>query len=96
MPLNVEPMPEVEETFLMEKLADILDNGGKIPSDTSNSLILAAVRESYRAAKRAVNQSRRNQGHLWVLSVSLAILIGIFLASHPGELRDLLSLAIVP
>lgn len=60
-----------EDDLLMETLQDILDNGGRIPPDVGNALVLAAVRTTYRAVQRGGNTSRHNQLHLWALSVLL-------------------------
>jgi len=62
----------------METLQDLMDNGGKIPPEVGNSLVLAAVRKTYREVKRSGNVSRHNQVHLWALT---AIFLGTMAAA---------------
>jgi len=83
---NMPNQDDPEDNHLMEVLQDVLTNGGKIPAETGSRLILGAVRENYRETKRAANTSRRNQLHLWVLSVVLTGAITVALAMRHTDL----------
>lgn len=75
---------------LMEVLQDVLDNGGRVPEEVSPRLLMGAIRSTYRAAVRGANISRRNQIHLWALTV---VTLGVILLSASIRANDLAVIA---
>jgi hypothetical protein len=84
---NFNPLPDEEQNLLMEELDDILHNGAKLPQETSNTLIMAAVRETYRCVQQARNQSRKNANAIKWIGAGLAIVAFIIVSQHGPELE---------
>lgn len=87
--INFNPLPDEEQSLLMEELNDILHNGGQLPQETSNTLIMAAVRETYRCVMQARNQSRKNANAIKWLFAGMGV-IGVAIASLHPEAIDVI------
>ena len=76
---------------LMEVLQDVLDNGGSIPDKVTPRLLMGAIRKTYKATIVGVNTSRRNQIHLWVLTVITLASIAAGLAIRANDIAVIAS-----
>ena len=84
---NFNPLPDEEQSLLMEELNDILHNGAKLPQETSNTLIMAAVRETYRCVQQARNQSRKNSNAIKWLGAGFAIITIIMISQFGPDIE---------
>lgn len=75
--LATTPLPEQEQNQLLNAVRDIMHNGGRIPQDVSNELIMAAILELNGCVRRTANQSRRNASMLKLLGLGLFLLAAI-------------------
>jgi hypothetical protein len=81
-------MPEAPEgpddSLMLETLADILKNGGKIPTEPGFvlRLTLAGVREVYRSSSRNQNQLRRQWAAIVVLFGAVAGSAAVTAVTH--------------
>jgi hypothetical protein len=85
MPTEFNPLPEREQSRLLETVKDIMHNGGRIPQDASNELIMAAILDLNGCLKANVSQSRKNAiGIRWV-GAGLALLGAVIVVLHAGD-----------
>jgi len=89
MPVDLLPLPESEQSELLNAVKDIMHNGGRIPQDVSNELIMAAILELNGCVVRNANQSRRNAlGMRWITG-GLLIVAAALVFTHSSELSFL-------
>ena len=96
MPLgNIPDAPEgPDDSLMLETLADILKNGGQIPTEPSfvQRLTLAGVREVYRSSSRNQGQLRRQWAAIVVLFSAVAASAALTALTHENiwaAIRDL-------
>lgn len=80
------PLPEQEQNELLNTVKDIMHNGGRIPQDVSNELIMAAILELNGCVVRNANQSRRNALMMRWITGGLLLVAGTLIATHSNEL----------
>ena len=96
--IDLLPLPEQEQKQLLIAVKDIMHNGGRIPQDVSNELIMAAILELNGCVVRNANQSRRNALTMRYLTAGLLLMSAVIIASHGDDwgLFAVLSKFIVP
>jgi len=93
MAIDFNPLPEQEQNQLLMAVRDMLDNGGRIPQDVSNNLIMAAIIELNGCVKRNANLSRRNANGLKILGIGMFAMMLFMVYWHGGDLGILKMLA---
>ena len=83
--IDLLPLPEEEQSQLLLAVKDIMHNGGRIPQDVSNELIMAAILELNGCVVRNANQSRRNALSMRYISLGLLIMSGVIVATHGDD-----------
>jgi len=90
--LDIKPMPEEEHDALMDKVADIMENGGRIPQDVSNELLWAQGIKVYTTIMRTRNVVRQNWVLIRVLGFCVTLLAAIIVVAHGDDVAALLAM----
>jgi hypothetical protein len=93
MSINFNPLPEQEQNQLLIAVRDMLNNGGRIPQDVSNNLIIAAIIELNGCIKRNANLSRRNANGIKLLGIGIVVMVLFMVYWHGGDTGILKMLA---
>ena len=84
MKLSFTPMPEEQEDALMERVGDMMDNGGRMPQEVTNEFLWAQGVRSFRLLRQTREVVRMNWLIIRALSITVALIIA-FLGFVLGE-----------
>jgi hypothetical protein len=76
------PLPERDNNQLLTAVRDMMHNGGNIPQDVSNRLIMAAILELNTCIAANANLARKNAIGLRWLGAGFSLLAVIIVALH--------------
>lgn len=91
--ITLDPLPVREQNKLLLAVRDIMHNGGRIPQDVSNELLLAAILELSSGVTDNANLSRRNANGLKLLSLGVFIMVVAMIATYNDQFGVLAALA---
>ena len=91
--IDLNPLPIREQNKLLLAVRDIMHNGGRIPQDVSNELIMAAILELNSSVADNANLSRRNANGLKFLSLGVFLLVVTMVATYNDQFGILSALA---
>ena len=86
----LQDIPDVsspESDILLDTVQDIMDNGGDIPTNVSNRMILGAIRKSYKVSIQGLNTAKRIQIHLWALTGMFFAFVAVAVAVRYNDLH---------
>ena len=89
-----DPLPEREENQLLLTVKDIMHNGGRMPQDVSNELLMAAIIELNTCVTRNANLSRKNALAIRNVGLAVASIALIILGLHSGIGSGLISILV--
>lgn len=73
---DFKPMPEEQEDLLMEKVGDIMENGGRMPQEVTNELLWAQNTRAFNLLMCTRGTVRMNQ----LVGRALGITVGLIIA----------------
>ena len=88
---DFKPMPEEEEDALMDKVGDILENGGRMPQEVTNELLWAQGARIHRLLMSTRTQVRINSSGVKWLGAAVALIVAIIGIAHGGEVLNILA-----
>jgi hypothetical protein len=93
MPDSFNPLPVREQNELLMAVRDIMNNGGRIPQDVSNELIMAAILELNGCVKSNATLSLRNAIALRWVGAGVLVLSAIVIGLHAGSSEFIATIA---
>lgn len=91
--IDLNPLPIREQNKLLLAVRDIMHNGGRIPQDVSNELIMAAILELNSCVADNANLSRRNANGLKFLSLGVFLMVVAMVATYNDQFGILSAVA---
>lgn len=74
--IDFKPMPEEQEDALMERVGDMMENGGRMPQEVTNEFLWAQGARSFKLLRQTREVVRFN----WLLIRALGITVTLIIA----------------